>query len=653
MTRRLTIGEYSLRSQLLCLVGGLLALAVVGALTIHIGNTRALLSEQLARHSQDTATALGLTISRELAANDVLLLESVVDSAFDPGYFRRIEVTLPDQLPTILRERTASIDAVPEWFQRAASLDLPVGTARVMRGWSQAGSVSAIAHPEFAYQRLWRSTLEAVGWAAVTFALAFLLTSILMTWFLEPLARLERHAERVGEGRFEALATHARSRELRRVLASAASMTQRIALMVDEQHRRAEELRATTYVDPVTGLGNARAFNRQLADISANTERFSDGVAVLVQVDGLADRNAVGGFDAGDTWLRQQAERAARMADSVDGTATRFAGALFGIVLPHPGTAALQAWLAELAGTWRAEEISTGAALFVHGQAPDRVREHAERALREAAARPAPGHDSEDWVVVGVDGSPAVLGDEAAPRWQAALDRALASGEVPLATQPVVTVNARRIVHREVLARLQGPDGELVPAGLFLPVAAREGQLPALDRVVLSALLDKMPSRGGQIRFAVNVSMASAADESFCAWLAEALADCAGRERIVFELPWDAARIQQSTALSFSALVRRHGAQVALDHMGAEHLDVDWLQALSPAYLKLDGGFAIDLATDPAQQDYLRSLVGLAHSIDALLIAEHIQKATDIAVLARLRVDAVQGYAIGQPAPFT
>ena len=91
---RSVIRGAGLYAQLLSLASGLLGLALAGLLVIHISSTRSLLGEQLERHAQDTATALGLTLSRELASRDALFLESIIDSAFDPGYFRSIQVAL-------------------------------------------------------------------------------------------------------------------------------------------------------------------------------------------------------------------------------------------------------------------------------------------------------------------------------------------------------------------------------------------------------------------------------------------------------------------------------------------------------------------------------------------------------------------------------
>ena len=131
--------------------------------------------------------------------------------------------------------------------------------------------------------------------------------------------------------------------------------------------------------------------------------------------------------------------------------------------------------------------------------------------------------------------------------------------------------------------------------------------------------------------------------------MTEWLAASGYAERVILEFNMNRARHLHDEVLAAADALNACGAAVGLDHVGIDDLDLTWLARVGASYLKLDGGFADRLWSDPTQQDYVRSLVTLAHSLDARLIAEHIQDPASMQVLQRLRVDGVQGYAIAPP----
>ncbi len=169
---------------------------------------------------------------------------------------------------------------------------------------------------------------------------------------------------------------------------------------------------------------------------------------------------------------------------------------------------------------------------------------------------------------------------------------------------------------------------------------------------MLEALLERIRARGQEQRYALNLSLESVRADGFMAWLTERLGPSGYADRVVFELNMNSARHLHDEVLAAADALRGCGAQVGLDHVGTDDLDLTWLARVGATYLKLDGGFADRLWSDPTQQDYVRSMVTLAHSLDARLIAEHIQDGASMRVLQRLRVDGVQGFAIAPPQPF-
>ena len=68
-------------------------------------------------------------------------------------------------------------------------------------------------------------------------------------------------------------------------------------------------------------------------------------------------------------------------------------------------------------------------------------------------------------------------------------------------------------------------------------------------------------------------------------------------------------------------------------------------------YLKIDGEFIRHLPSSPVDQVFVRAMVELARGLGKNTIAEFVEDAETLELLAELGADYAQGYHIGRPAP--
>ena len=111
--------------------------------------------------------------------------------------------------------------------------------------------------------------------------------------------------------------------------------------------------------------------------------------------------------------------------------------------------------------------------------------------------------------------------DQRVPRIRAQttwLDRirsALAEDRFVLHAQPIVDLRTRATVQHEILVRMLGEDGELIPPGEFLHIAERFGLIVEIDQWVITRAVRAMAAHkamGGTLPLAVNVSGLSIGD---------------------------------------------------------------------------------------------------------------------------------------------
>jgi diguanylate cyclase (GGDEF)-like protein len=169
------------------------------------------------------------------------------------------------------------------------------------------------------------------------------------------------------------------------------------AAAVEELVRsRSRELESQANTDPLTGLGNLRHLQRELAQMLEMQKRYGHPFGLLLMdIDGLKRVNDSQGHQAGDRLLMQVAMALQRSIRSVD-VAARLGGDEFCVLAPEqePEAAAL---LGERLATAVVEEVSVpadppvGLSIGVvscpeHGQDAEALIDAADRAMYRAKA---------------------------------------------------------------------------------------------------------------------------------------------------------------------------------------------------------------------------------------------------------------------------
>ncbi|MHA1536006.1 MAG: putative bifunctional diguanylate cyclase/phosphodiesterase [Alphaproteobacteria bacterium] len=228
--------------------------------------------------------------------------------------------------------------------------------------------------------------------------------------------------------------------------------------------------------------------------------------------------------------------------------------------------------------------------------------------------------------------------------------RALKTGNLVFAYQPIVTARGHRIEHYECLLRKIENDGSVTVAAEFMPVVERLGLIREIDRYVLETAVGQLRDHP-DISLAINVSALTANDRS---WLRLFIAllrnEGAIAERLVIEITETMALQDIEETANFVAQVRDLGCGVALDDFGAGHTSFRHLKALAVNTVKIDGSFVRGVADSLDNQLFVRTLLGLAKGFDLATIAECVEDEADAKTLAEQGVDYLQGYYFGRPA---
>lgn len=98
--------------------------------------------------------------------------------------------------------------------------------------------------------------------------------------------------------------------------------------------------------------------------------------------------------------------------------------------------------------------------------------------------------------------------------------------------------------------------------------------------------------------------------------------------------------------------LRQQGFRIAIDDMGTGYSSLNAVADLQPDYIKLDQLLVRDLAHEPIKRNLVSAITGFAHTSQALVIAEGVERQEEASVLQTLGVFLLQGFFLGYPKAF-
>ncbi|MFS0700682.1 putative bifunctional diguanylate cyclase/phosphodiesterase [Cellulomonas sp. 179-A 4D5 NHS] len=414
-----------------------------------------------------------------------------------------------------------------------------------------------------------------------------------------------------------------------------------------ERHALASRLSQAAFTDSLTHLPNRHALDQHLAEAldQADVERTRVAL-VYCDLDGFKRANDHHGHAWGDQLLVQVADHL-RSAAPYGTTVARLGGDEFVAVIPRAGTYDdLMAFGRELragfGGTTPEQNpprLTVGIAVREPGDtvAPDQLLQHADTAMLEAKRTRA------GVVFFGRELRSRV---NAETQLRRALDEGVADGEFEAHYQPIVDTVTLEVVGLESLARWTRGGQVLMPSD-WLPLAEESGLIVPIGQALLAS------SRAGYEKFrlpvAVNVAARQLAEPDFLKHVERSWGDGAWTH-LTIEVTESALLDDSAAAAGTLAELRRRGVKIAIDDFGTGYSSLSRLATLPVDVLKIDQAFVREIRTRRGKA-VLRAILALADAHGLDVVAEGVERASELTALADLGVPRVQGNLLGRASP--
>ena len=414
------------------------------------------------------------------------------------------------------------------------------------------------------------------------------------------------------------------------------------------------QMERTALTDPLTGLGNHRAFHEEFDRELARAARHGHALSLaLIDVDDFKPVNDTYGHSHGDRTLADLA--ACLRKTRVEDRHFRIGGDEFAILLPYVTGEEAKLVLERLRGmietAMQGLTVSIGIAdLEESVEDSGTLRERADAALYESKRT----GRNRITLFDSIRGTAVIV----SPAKIQAVRQLMADGRVAVAFQPIWALGPETILGYEALMRPPPETGLTNPQEVF-DIAEKLGRAPELDQLCMSAVLGRAHELHADALLFINLSPQSLdygalASDALLRMMQEVSIE---PSRIVFEVT-ERSITRVEVVVREVKRLRALGFRLALDDVGAGNAGLEMLRQVNVDFVKIDRSVIAEALIDEGAAAVLSGIVAFARHAGTFVIAEGIETQAMLDIIYEMGVpdpatsggvQGVQGYLFGRP----
>ncbi len=604
------------------------------------------LEGQLQTAAQDMTTTLGIAISNSGASSDKATYETLFNAVFDSGYYSSIELVSPDGDLIHRKDRIIEIEEVPDWFINLVPLWPATGETQVMQGWVPLGTLKLTLHPGYVYISLYENLKSTLSWLVILFFCGMVILWLLLHKILKPLDAVKEQAEAIHKNQFKQQESLPRTVELRSVVVAMNRMVEKVHIIFDSQEKTLASYQKLLYEDGQSGLPNRKYFMSQLerAQIEESSAYTNLSVIKIHNLEHIHDHD---GYEVSELIVDTLSSLLKNKIKTHNGElCARLSEDEFALLLPTGSKSAVD-YIDEIFEEFKEHNgikeldssvfLTAGVSSVNKGGNIGETLAESDFALTQANAKGA-------YAVFEKQSSELNL-PQGKIQWRTWLEESISNNRFYLVAQKVVTTD-NKPVHQEVFIRVKNDDGQIVPAGMFMPMANSLELGEAIDSVVFN-LIKQYSYKPDSVPLALNLtdSVFSHADAllefnhllEYCSHTSTSV--CVEASHAILER-------YPAMCTGVAETVRESGNVFGIDNLNLG-LSLQTLQTVRPDYVKINAKNLYDMTKSDMPAAF-QALMSLTKALDIRLIAVAVDSQKMYDHLVELGVNTMQGNLIAE-----
>jgi EAL domain-containing protein (putative c-di-GMP-specific phosphodiesterase class I) len=232
--------------------------------------------------------------------------------------------------------------------------------------------------------------------------------------------------------------------------------------------------------------------------------------------------------------------------------------------------------------------------------------------------------------------------------WAKRLQKALHEKRIVPFFQPIYNVKENKVHKFEALVRMIEGE-EVIPPYRFLGVAKQMGKLSDITLLMMEGVFS-LAKIYSDVEFSINTSFEDFEEANLLNDIRHMIEKFGvTTEKIIIEILETGRYKDENYAMDTIHKLKELGFKIAIDDFGTGNSNFGHLMLMKVDFIKIDGQFVKNIATDKQSQNITKTINEFTHMTGAQSIAEYV---CDISVYERvcaLGVDYVQGYYICEP----
>ena len=243
------------------------------------------------------------------------------------------------------------------------------------------------------------------------------------------------------------------------------------------------------------------------------------------------------------------------------------------------------------------------------------------------------------------------MSDQIAQKYQmlSSLRRSIQNEDFLVYYQPQVDARSKKIVGFEALVRWRNEEGDIIPPGLFLPIAQEYGIINEIDFIVLKKAIFQLGvwiESGREVDVSINSNFSDFEDDRVFEFLK---AHPQYLSHVTIEITEGEIMACSDEDLKKIEMLKEFGMKVSLDDFGTGYSSLRYIHRLNIDELKIDKEFVDNIPGNIQDEDLVKVIKNIVDIYKLECVVEGVENKQQQEFFIDLGVPIIQGYVYSKP----